>query len=400
MTPPSPPLAWDIFCNVIDNYGDIGVAWRLAQQLRQDHGQEVRLWVDDLDSFARLCPELNPDAERQRLQGVDVRLWRSDFPCEVAPGDVVLDAFGCTLPECFLESMAARMPPPLWINLEYLSAETWVDSCHGMVSPHARLPLKRYFFFPGFSAESGGVLAEHGLSERVRAWQNQPALQQAYRARLGLPPRQADEYCISLFAYENPAVGPLLRLWANSPYPVRCLVPEGRILTDIVSGFSRTRLEAGDRLQLGALSLHVLPFSDQADYDRLLWSCDLNFVRGEDSFMRAQWAARPLVWHIYPQQESAHWLKLDAFWQRYGADLDPGPRQALLALNHAWNHGRDIADAWRQFDAARCALERHAARWPQVLLRDGDLLTRLLRFVAQQRAADSLAAGCFRKPTF
>ena len=44
-------LAWDIFCTVIDNYGDIGICWRLARQLRVDDGQRVRLWVDDLTSF-------------------------------------------------------------------------------------------------------------------------------------------------------------------------------------------------------------------------------------------------------------------------------------------------------------------------------------------------------------
>ena len=27
------PLLWDIFCQVIDNHGDVGVCWRLAREL-------------------------------------------------------------------------------------------------------------------------------------------------------------------------------------------------------------------------------------------------------------------------------------------------------------------------------------------------------------------------------
>ena len=39
---------WDIFCSVVDNFGDIGVCWRLARRLSAGLGQQVRLWVDDL----------------------------------------------------------------------------------------------------------------------------------------------------------------------------------------------------------------------------------------------------------------------------------------------------------------------------------------------------------------
>jgi uncharacterized repeat protein (TIGR03837 family) len=72
--------------------------------------------------------------------------------------------------------------------------------------------------------------------------------------------------------------------------------------------------------------LHVIPFIAQDDHDKLLWSCDINFVRGEDSSVRAQWAARPFVWHLYPQSEQAHLAKLRAFTDRYAVDWTPAPR--------------------------------------------------------------------------
>ena len=203
-----------------------------------------------------------------------------------------------------------------------------------MVSPHPTLPLKRYFYFPGFSAKTGGVIAERTVAHAVRDWQQNPALEQAYWNSIGVPPRVDSELRVSLFSYENPAVGELLHLWSSGSRPVRCLVPEGRILLDITAGYWKRPLAAGDLIKQGALTIQVLPFSDQPGYDHLLWSCDVNFVRGEDSFMRAQLAEKPFVWHIYPQQDAAHWVKLDAFWQRYTQTLPESARLAMLALNH------------------------------------------------------------------
>src|SRR6476661_6556562 len=114
----------DLFCRVIDNYGDIGVCWRLARQMRHEHGWQVRLWIDALASFARLCPEVQLECAQQQVQGVDVRHWREPFPV-LAPeetGDLVVEGFGCELPESFLQAMVKREPKAAWINLEYLSA--------------------------------------------------------------------------------------------------------------------------------------------------------------------------------------------------------------------------------------------------------------------------------------
>ena len=123
---PSEPSRWDIFCTVIDNFGDIGVCWRLAQQLASEHDLAVRLWVDDLASFQRICPEIDPVQAQQTVRDIEVRQWSADFPALV-PGDVVIEAFACHLSEAFVAAMAARRPSPVWINLDYLSAEDWVS---------------------------------------------------------------------------------------------------------------------------------------------------------------------------------------------------------------------------------------------------------------------------------
>jgi uncharacterized repeat protein (TIGR03837 family) len=379
-----PARTWDIFCTVVDNYGDIGVCWRLARQLAAEQGQQVRLWVDDLASFHRLCPELDPTQSQQSCHGVDVRHWCSPFP-DISPADVVVEAFGCELPANYLAAMASRQPKPAWVNLEYLSAESWVQGCHGMASPHPRLPLTKYFFFPGFVPGTGGLPVEGNLMQQRDALQQDGAAQVEFWRTLGLQPPLSNELRISLFCYGGQHVAGLFDAWATGAMPVTCLVAEGPVLQAVAAYFGLPGLKPGNKAQRGNLDIHVLPFLEQDRYDRLLWACDCNFVRGEDSFVRAQWAARPMVWQAYPQQAGTHLVKLQAFLDIYGAGL---PQQEANALHNcwlAWNQNRLEAVQWWNFWQHRPALQAHAARWADGLLRHpahgGNLALNLVQFV-------------------
>lgn len=372
---------WDIFCNVIDNYGDIGVCWRLARQLVAEHGLSVRLWVDDLASFQPLCPELDPNLAEQSLSGVDVRRWTTPIPPLAVDdvADIAIEAFACELPDTYLAAMAARPRKPAWINLEYLSAEAWVAGCHGLASPHPRLPLTKHFFFPGFTPGTGGLLRETRLLERRDAWQANPA---AARAQFGLPPAATDELLVSLFSYENPRLPALLDAWIGGPQPLRCLVPQGRALAQVAASLGHSALRPGDSISRGRLTVHALPFVRQEDYDLLLWSCDLNFVRGEDSFVRAQWVGRPLVWHIYPQADDAHLPKLAAFLDCYCADLAKPDAAALRDFWLAWNGAgtRAIDRAWNELAHRLSDCPDHARRWANKLAEQTDLTAKLVFF--------------------
>jgi uncharacterized repeat protein (TIGR03837 family) len=299
MTQPAPDRlrCWDIFCAVVDNFGDIGVCWRLARQLAAEHGVDVRLWIDDPRALRPLCPSYDPAESVQRIPGVEVHPWPHDV-AGIEPGDVVIEAFACRLPEPFEAAMAARRPTPVWINLEYLSAESWVEDFHRRPSPHPRLPMTKHFFYPGFTEATGGLLRETDLVDEQRAFQEVEAAR--FRTRLGLSAATGDALRVSLFSYENAALEPLLQAWTDGDIPIDCLLPLSRNQTQ-VEGFLGCSLKAGDIVQRDQLSIYALPFVEQADYDRLLWTCDLNFARGEDSFVRAQWAAMPMIWQIYPQ---------------------------------------------------------------------------------------------------
>ncbi len=365
------PFRCDIFCRVIDNYGDIGVCWRLARQLADEHGLAVRLWVDHPDTLAELYPGAEATLDRQQLHGVEVCRWIAPFP-DVAPASLVIEAFACELPPVYLEAMASVTTSPVWLNLEYLSAEPWVEGCHKLPSPHPRLALTKYFFFPGFTRHTGGLLREQDLLERRDAFQGDPARQAAFWSRLGMETPAPQILRISLFCYENAALGEILDAWADGEQSILCLVPEGRILPQIGRYFDDDAPRAGSRYTRGRLRLQVLPFLAQDRYDELLWACDVNFVRGEDSFVRAQWAGRPFVWQIYPQQDAVHRHKLQAFLDLYAGHLngiqanagDASPASpALTRLWLAWNGESGIGPAWNGFTAVRGALQQRTQDW-------------------------------------
>ncbi|MFQ2215288.1 elongation factor P maturation arginine rhamnosyltransferase EarP [Aeromonas dhakensis] len=399
MTSPLPPFDWDIFCCVVDNFGDIGVTWRLARQLKQEGALpaqesevQVRLWVDDLASFARICPGLDPALESQWVDGIHIQHWHDTLPADTIPARVVIEAFACELPAPFIERMASQPSPPCWLNLEYLSAESWVEDCHGLASPQrlesqslGSLSLNKYFFFPGFTARTGGLLCERGLIVERERWQQNEAGLNAYWDSLGLPPKQEHELRISLFTYESAALTSLVESWCQGATPVTLLLPLGRSLNDVLTGAGLAdavpTARAGDLLRVGNLTIKLLPMTDQAGYDRLLWSCDLNLVRGEDSFVRAQWAARPFLWHIYPQEEQAHMVKLDGFLDHYLAELPAATGQWLRGFSHALNQGENTREWWAQWPDHAAIWQQHGRHWSHQLLQDGDLVTRLVKFL-------------------
>lgn len=373
---------WDIFCAIVDNFGDVGFCWRLARQLVHEHGLGVRLWVDDLVSFAHIAPDIDLDIEQQWLQGVEICYWRQPF-AKIKPADVVIEAFACELPNIYIVAMAALPRSPIWLNLEYLSAENWVIGSHCLPSFHPRLPLIKYFFFPGFMPGTGGLLLEKHLLSARSAFNN--AAQVAFWRRQGMQPRRMGELRISLFCYDGAPIHELLSAWVVSDVPVCVLVPQDSVVDAVTVFFGVGPPKVGEMLQSGQLKVCFIPFLEQNDYDQLLWACDVNFVRGEDSFVRAQWAARPFVWNIYPQAEETHRIKLDAFLNLYTAGMSPDMSTAVCSLWNVWNGGGQIKNAWPAFAAQLSALTQYGEKWVRQLCPIGDLASNLVQFSRKDR---------------
>lgn len=350
---------WDIFCRVVDNHGDLGVCWRLAVDLAE-RGEAPRLWVDDDTALRWMAPRGHP--------GIEVIRWQEPLAVR-EPGKVVIEAFGCELPATFVRRMAQCTPQPCWINLEYLSAEAYVERSHGLPSPQLAGPaagLRKWFFYPGFTPRTGGLLRESGLLERRAAFDRSAWL----AARAWAP--HVGERVVSLFCYEQPALPAWLHALAEQP--TLLLAAHGHAARQVEAALGRS-------LTLGRLRAHVVEPLAQPEYDRLLWASDLNFVRGEDSFVRAQWAGAAFVWHIYPQQDGAHRAKLDAFLDQFLHGADARLAGDVRALARAWSDGAAPPQTWPD----PVGWQRQALGWRCALAAQDDLATQLSRFVAERR---------------
>lgn len=352
-------MLWDLFCRVVDNFGDIGVCWRLAADLGA-RGQDVRLWIDDPAPLSWLAPH---GAARVHWQP-----WTPDTEWP-EPGEVVVEAFGCDPPPAFVARMARQLRPPVWINLEYLSAEAYVTRSHGLRSPRGAGPgqgLDKWFFYPGFVPGTGGLIREPGLLHQIAAFDGPAWLRgRGWAAR-------PEERVASLFCYDSAPVRGLLQ--ALGERPTLLLVTPGAATRAWRAACAQSPCPPG----LRALEL---PWLSQYDYDRLLWSCELNFVRGEDSFVRAQWAGAPFVWQIYPQHDHAHVAKLDAFLGRLLQEADPVLGAALRRLWLSWN---GLDDNPLRLPPA-LPWKAQAQQWRERLSAQPDLVTQLLEFAAGKR---------------
>ncbi|HSG51004.1 MAG TPA: elongation factor P maturation arginine rhamnosyltransferase EarP [Rheinheimera sp.] len=380
-------IRWDIFCAVIDNFGDIGICWRLSRQLVREHNINVRLWVDDLVSFARICPQIDTAATEQVVAGVTILLWSADTDWQAAGvSPVVIEALACSIPMPYQQLMAQQNNKPLWLNVEYLSAEEWVESCHALPSPQPHLPLDKYFFFPGFTSATGGLLKEATLTKTAEQFIGSAIEQQRFWQSIGVSEHEQYTQKISLFAYDHPMLESLLRCWQQGAEQTLCLVPEGllaRQLCNMYPAFVHAEGKVAC-LQIGNLHLRVLPFMPQDDYDKMLWACDINFVRGEDSIIRAHWATKPFVWQIYRQTEQTHLEKLSAFMQRYCADMPDEAAQALREFWLDWNTANDLTQSWQKFRAMQTQIAEYNRLWSARLTANGDLASNLVHFVEKK----------------
>jgi uncharacterized repeat protein (TIGR03837 family) len=374
--------SWDIFCHIVDNYGDAGVCWRLARQMAAEYDADVRIWIDNLHTFSRVsggaCVDVSAESPRL-VDGVWLHLWSAAWPANVVPADVVLETFACELPADYVAAMAARELPPLWLNLEYLSAEEWVSACHGLPSLQQANGLQKFFFFPGFSVATGGLLREVDLLQRRREFQRSVSSRALFLDSIAVSAAPGAKL-VSLFCYENPALPSWLNGMSAGDITYHILVPEGRVVGDVCAWLEQDAFKFTQVYRQGSVTIQFIPFLSQCDYDRLLWSCDFNVVRGEDSFVRAQWAGRPFLWHIYPQQDDAHLIKLDEFLSCYTAGLGADEKATLEGLWVAWNNAQTIPSWASDLFAGGVDMMGHTEDWCAVLESRKNLAQSLVQF--------------------
>ncbi len=326
----------------------------------------MRIFCDDLPTLNLLASGVDPE-----IKGlIDIQPWEASHNNSrhpVQPPDVVIEAFGCDLPERYLAGLLIAPQKPIIINLEYLSAEPWIVDFHQKASPQAH-GIPKYFFFPGFQENAGGILIDPIPKESSLT---EASIPESLRASWSLLRPNAKR--ISVFCY--PGI-PLLK-WLED------LATLGENFDIVLTHGQREQLQFSSAHPTQPLALPdsiqliSIPFVSQDEYDWMLSQCDFNIVRGEDSFVRAQLAGKPFIWHIYPQEDRAHETKLAVFLDLYLEDASQELKHAVIAAM-TWAMPSEWYQSIDSWDA-------HSKAWRADLLEkqaDGGLAARLMGFVA------------------
>lgn len=357
-------MLFDIYCRVVDNYGDAGVCLRLSRLLR-DLGHQVQLFCDDLAVLRTIA---RPDDDSESLRFLPFEAESSK------KADAVVEAFLCHLPEHRAQQI--RQDGTIVICLDYLSAEKWVEDFHILSSPGSFAHC--YYFYPGFTQKTGGLLLEP-------EFRNMASKAHAFCA--------GDVRKATLFSYHNEAVSDVLTLLKGSALPTHFTLFEGLPLENI-NNLMGTNLQVGDEYSDGRLSFTISPMVSQSEYDQLLCAADLNLVRGEDSIVRAMYCGRPFLWQIYPQDEDTHIVKLkafmDLFFEASGAFVQT--KEELWQLMLCYN--QRAARPELSFDEFELRWRELTAAFQRYLFTLPNLAQSLADFAAQKHAETAAKTGC------
>ena len=270
----------------------------------------------------------------------------------------------------------------IWINLEYLSAESWVGDFHAKPSPHPTLAITKHFYFPGFKNDTGGLIREHSLIARRDAFLNSKIDQTKFWQALGIKNDiEKDSIKISLFCYPQANINQLLLALSATNQPSSIFLPFNGSIDTLSSIFTDFKQVNANTLRLESITVHLLPFLSQSDYDHLLWACDLNFVRGEDSWIRAIWASKPFIWQPYIQTEDTHIKKMQAFLEVYSCEATNEIKSTLLDAHLTWSNA-SISDTNHLTRLVQNLPKLHSYTKQQadILSTLPDLATKLLSF--------------------
>lgn len=388
---PPRPIA-HLFCKVVDNFGDAGIAWVLATGLAESYGFDVTLCIDDPAPLEKIAPDY---AQHQQIQivtaplpsgeevvtpaqagvqviketGCQLPLALQNISSSPSPPNLVIEVLAGTVPDEYTEWAASLPRPPIWLIYEYLSAETWVEDAHLKPSPHPRLTLTRYFFYPGFTPRTGGLLFD--------AHNRHPGKAEGFIR--DLTPTQT-LLKISLFCYDHAPIGSLIDVLSQSTTPIALTIPDG-LATPIIR--NHLGLPADHRVFTHQnLTVHLVPFVPRPEFNAFLDANDLNLIRGEESLTAAIMGGKPLIWHIYPQDDAAHHIKLTAFLRHYTRDLSPQAAKAVIHLHQIWNslEPGDLAAAWQGYLNHLPEITAQAREFAQKMRQNGSALKNLVDF--------------------
>ena len=337
----------DIFCQVIDNYGDVGVAYRLAREFKRVYpNKKLRFVINQIEELNLI----------RKSEDIEIILYKDISKIENS-ADLIIESFGCEIPKEYMDK--ALKNSKLIINLEYFSAEKWVDDFH-LQESFLGGNLKKYFFIPGLSEKSGGILLDNEFLERKKKVE---ANKEYYLEKFGI--KEKYDLIGSVFSYEK-NFDSLIEELKKLNKKVILLILSEKTQKNFIKYFDNGN-------NYDKIKFVKLPFFTYDKYEELLALCDFNLVRGEDSFVRALLLGKPFLWHIYPQDENTHIKKLESFLEKYCSN-NKELKQTFINYNI---NKDDFSYFFKNFKE----IEKYNKNYANYLIKNCNLMEKLINFI-------------------
>lgn len=384
----------DIFCQIIDNFGDIGVVNRFAREFKKAHSRcKVRVFVNELDTFKSFCPTIDTAAviqEHDSIQYINSSLLTKDLVEQIGIAGVLVEAFGCVIPDVVMET--AYYKSKILLNLEYLSAENWVEEYHLKESLLPRGTLKKYFYMPGFTLNTGGVILNHDIN---------PEKQSLPGDRLDFLNRIFEGIDLRLENTESKLFGSIFtytRGFLNFLSDIRKTNDEVYLLIfgdkskkSIMNSLRDLKIAACCENHIRYRNVHFLlmPFLSQELYDKTLRHMDFNFVRGEDSLVRAILSGKPFIWNAYIQENKYQKVKVQAFLKRIGEFFEDESvfrdySELMLTFNDAGREEpiEETSESYLEFFKNINKIEHATTKMSYFMFQNCDLINKFSNFLS------------------
>ena len=361
-----------VLCKVVDNFGDIGVVYRLCKQLLFiNPGLKINLVIDDLSSFKKINSKINPKLNFQNADGMDIYFWNDAELChkEFIKNDgeklcVILECFQCGRPEwmekiLFQEKLNRTV---LIIMIDYLTAEKYAEDFHCLKSLTRSAKVQKVNFMPGFTEKTGGLIIDSEW-EKPEYNKDGPVLFFTYEKNWSPFVKAVSEW-----AKDNP-------FWQNKK---SFLLAPGR--------GKKSFLDAWSSLPK-ALPLTNLDFMNQNEWDKMMKSSSVLFIRGEESLSRACLSGIPFVWHAYPQSEEYQLVKVNALLERIKIHFSEEEYKLIKNLWIDFNTNDKELDKEKFYNDTKLflqnaqKLEKGFMDFTLSLRKNGDLASNLMTFI-------------------
>ena len=291
-----------VLCKVVDNFGDIGVVWRLCCQLsnqikKENLTSKINLIVDDLVSFNKICNSVDANKSFQIVDNINIFNWNDEKLCydEFSKNDgenlsVILEVFQCGRPswmeKILFEDKLNRTVQIIMID--YLTAEKYAEDFHCLQSLTRSSKVQKVNFMPGFTNKTGGLIIDSEW-EQLCDYKNNKTL-----------------LC---FTYDR-NWDALANACKKSNYIEKVLIAPGKGFNSLIKSFYSNFIKDSN------LKIEELSFMNQNEWDKMLKNCGVLFIRGEESMSRACLSGIPFVWHAYPQSDEYQLIKVRALLER------------------------------------------------------------------------------------